>query len=750
MLETVTTSLPVKISSHYPLLSYQEAKENWPTAHHDSIISRQITPKKQTMSDRSSPSNRWRLNGNSQDTTAPQWELSDELARLKIGQDGSGDATSLQTPAKPLALTSVQRGDASPSSIASGKSSPRSVDHHPQDSHSRASSIDTGAQDASFSKVLLGKSQASHSLTPEIEHKERPHSFSGGLSAADLRRLQQAGDFIHDTSDNQKQSWSQSRDATEQQASEQLSYPSLTNNGVQRNVAQPQRYEVRVQPRDELQVDYNTQQRNFTPIAPGQQPASPTHQSFSGRPANVGTPPYRQSQRGFASPTQMAYPSLGNGQQLYELMMPGAPHEHPAVARVQQQHNVYPRSHHHTPSDPTIRDPATLALLNGGVQPFAPGMFQPPMGPAPMHVYPNQFFAGQDFTRPDVVAAQTLARLQPQYTGQYGIPQQNMMLDGMTTPPPTNSATGPSANNRKLGLYKTELCRSWEEKGSCRYGAKCQFAHGEDELRSVSRHPKYKTEICRTFWVSGSCPYGKRCCFIHTELPANGNAAAPTNPENTKPGHSRERSSSTNSDPNDASASLLARIRNQEPSAVTPVDNKPSTYQILGRPTISVNTSLGDSTSMKQNKSAFPTFASNVIIPPKDNGSLKSPAPVTAGPDIGRHNNFSYGVPRHKTSSSSSSIRNSYNGEDLEATFSPTPPSTGLNYNAPDSPATAQTPRGPGHTRAGSSGNWGSIGRTSLGASSFPSAAAELPGSSPWSTNDLVVGSTRLHDKTWN
>ncbi|KIY51337.1 hypothetical protein FISHEDRAFT_26045, partial [Fistulina hepatica ATCC 64428] len=63
--------------------------------------------------------------------------------------------------------------------------------------------------------------------------------------------------------------------------------------------------------------------------------------------------------------------------------------------------------------------------------------------------------------------------------------------------------------------YKTELCRSWEEKGTCRYGGKCQFAHGEEELRTVQRHPKYKTEICRTFWVSGSCPYGKRCCFIH-------------------------------------------------------------------------------------------------------------------------------------------------------------------------------------------------------------------------------------------
>jgi butyrate response factor 1 len=42
---------------------------------------------------------------------------------------------------------------------------------------------------------------------------------------------------------------------------------------------------------------------------------------------------------------------------------------------------------------------------------------------------------------------------------------------------------------------QTELCRSWEEFGSCRYGIKCQFAHSREELRPVNRHPKYKTEV---------------------------------------------------------------------------------------------------------------------------------------------------------------------------------------------------------------------------------------------------------------
>ena len=70
----------------------------------------------------------------------------------------------------------------------------------------------------------------------------------------------------------------------------------------------------------------------------------------------------------------------------------------------------------------------------------------------------------------------------------------------------------PTASSR----YKTELCRPFEENGHCKYGDKCQFAHGHDELRSMSRHPKYKTEPCRTFHTTGICPYGPRCHFIHS------------------------------------------------------------------------------------------------------------------------------------------------------------------------------------------------------------------------------------------
>ncbi|CDS09665.1 hypothetical protein LRAMOSA02342 [Lichtheimia ramosa] len=71
--------------------------------------------------------------------------------------------------------------------------------------------------------------------------------------------------------------------------------------------------------------------------------------------------------------------------------------------------------------------------------------------------------------------------------------------------------------NKKPELYKTEMCRNWNEIGHCRYGKKCRFAHGEHELRVIQRHARYKTEICRTYHRTGTCLYGVRCTFIHDE-----------------------------------------------------------------------------------------------------------------------------------------------------------------------------------------------------------------------------------------
>ncbi|XP_071979744.1 uncharacterized protein [Engystomops pustulosus] len=77
------------------------------------------------------------------------------------------------------------------------------------------------------------------------------------------------------------------------------------------------------------------------------------------------------------------------------------------------------------------------------------------------------------------------------------------------------SKKSPVDSRSSTSRYKTELCRTFQESGSCKYGVKCQFAHGAAELRGLHRHPKYKTELCRTYHTIGFCPYGSRCHFIH-------------------------------------------------------------------------------------------------------------------------------------------------------------------------------------------------------------------------------------------
>ena len=70
----------------------------------------------------------------------------------------------------------------------------------------------------------------------------------------------------------------------------------------------------------------------------------------------------------------------------------------------------------------------------------------------------------------------------------------------------------PSVNTN---LYKTEMCASYSNTGSCPYGSKCQFAHGQNELKPVERPPNWRSKPCINWIKNRSCRYGQRCCFRH-------------------------------------------------------------------------------------------------------------------------------------------------------------------------------------------------------------------------------------------
>ncbi|XP_064085948.1 mRNA decay activator protein ZFP36L1-like isoform X1 [Macrobrachium nipponense] len=123
---------------------------------------------------------------------------------------------------------------------------------------------------------------------------------------------------------------------------------------------------------------------------------------------------------------------------------------------------------------------------------------------------------------------QVQAKTQLSPLTQMETPNLHRRLDRSHSEPVVKGGEGRQANSSR---YKTELCRPFEENGFCKYGDKCQFAHGHAELRTLTRHPKYKTELCRTFHTIGFCPYGPRCHFIHNAEERRGaSASAGTHP----------------------------------------------------------------------------------------------------------------------------------------------------------------------------------------------------------------------------
>ena len=79
----------------------------------------------------------------------------------------------------------------------------------------------------------------------------------------------------------------------------------------------------------------------------------------------------------------------------------------------------------------------------------------------------------------------------------------------------TNSNQGSKRFSLKKDLYKTELCANWMKTGFCRYGSKCQFAHGMNDIKIIVKNEKYKTRVCTQYKKTGYCKYGNRCLFVH-------------------------------------------------------------------------------------------------------------------------------------------------------------------------------------------------------------------------------------------
>ncbi|BDA44874.1 probable mRNA decay activator protein ZFP36L1 at N-terminal half [Coccomyxa sp. Obi] len=183
-----------------------------------------------------------------------------------------------------------------------------------------------------------------------------------------------------------------------------------------------------------------------------------------------------------------------------------------------------------------------------------PGMMGPPMGPGMM---PGMMHPGMDFPFPQGMEG----------PGMEGPAWKRQRMDLERGP-----GDGPGASRQDSVFYKTRMCHKWQE-GRCTFGDRCNYAHGEAELRplppegyeilerldqrrsrkdgddgkdggrlrspgrttprggpdgfgidnvpgpgpvqSGAHLPMYKTKLCQPFMMSGECSRGDQCSFAH-------------------------------------------------------------------------------------------------------------------------------------------------------------------------------------------------------------------------------------------
>lgn len=138
-----------------------------------------------------------------------------------------------------------------------------------------------------------------------------------------------------------------------------------------------------------------------------------------------------------------------------------------------------------------------------GISPVTPMAPMAPIAPTTQQYYGKNDTSAQTHKHQQQLTEDNLFRLNRKYSTESN--HSSASAPQPQPQPPTTNAD----------LYKTELCTTFVNTGVCPYGTKCQFAHGEHELKSIDRGSKWRSKPCANWKKTGTCRYGNRCCFKH-------------------------------------------------------------------------------------------------------------------------------------------------------------------------------------------------------------------------------------------
>lgn len=80
-----------------------------------------------------------------------------------------------------------------------------------------------------------------------------------------------------------------------------------------------------------------------------------------------------------------------------------------------------------------------------------------------------------------------------------------------------NTFTFTFNSNQNKNKLKSELCIDYINTRKCKFGEKCFFAHGLENLKNNKKTTIKSMAECRSYKEIGFCPYGKDCGLIHKD-----------------------------------------------------------------------------------------------------------------------------------------------------------------------------------------------------------------------------------------
>ena len=75
------------------------------------------------------------------------------------------------------------------------------------------------------------------------------------------------------------------------------------------------------------------------------------------------------------------------------------------------------------------------------------------------------------------------------------------------------------SGNTSGDTSRSQACYAYAENGTCQYGDRCRFTHGDEMTSGANRYNQSRksTQVCYEYKESGSCKYGDRCRFSHSD-----------------------------------------------------------------------------------------------------------------------------------------------------------------------------------------------------------------------------------------